>query len=178
MSWKQDPTFWTPLETGRLLLRRPEETDRTAAVRLHADPRTNAHNPGAVTESAADRTFRAFLRHWRAEGFGYWAVTLAGQPEEIIGFTGVRLLDVAGQPALNLYYRYDPSAWGRGYATEGAVAAVRQARLHLPELPVVARTTADNLGSQKTALAAGLERRPDLDIDHGAWTEVFFTAPA
>ena len=49
MTWKQDPTFWTPLETERLLLRRPEETDRPAAVRLHADPRTNAHNPARAS---------------------------------------------------------------------------------------------------------------------------------
>lgn len=174
MTWKQDPAFWTPLETGRLLLRRPEESDRAAAVALHSDPRTNAHNPGAVTTAAAEATFRAFLRHWRSQGFGYWAVAARDAPETVIGFTGVRVIDLAGRPALNLYYRYDPSAWGHGYATEGARRAVALARLHMPELPVVARTTPENIGSQKTALAAGLDRREDLDVDHGGWTEVFF----
>ncbi|MEU5554050.1 GNAT family N-acetyltransferase [Micromonospora sp. NPDC047793] len=69
--------------------------------------------------------------------------------------------------------RFAPPHWGHGYATEAARHAVEWSAAHTPDLPVLARTTADNLPSIRTAQAAGLVRRPDLDAaDDGVWTVV------
>ncbi len=65
--------------------------------------------------------------------------------------------------ALNLYYRFTPSAWGQGYAAEMAHMAVALARQHLPGLPVVALVRPANIPSLRTAERAGLARHPDLD---------------
>ncbi|GAA1355691.1 hypothetical protein GCM10009636_23570 [Arthrobacter koreensis] len=51
--------------------------------------------------------------------------------------------------------------------------AVRLAEELLPGLPVVAYTSVDNIGSQRTALAAGLERREDLDEDRGTYLDLY-----
>ncbi len=59
-------------------------------------------------------------RHWEEYGFGVWAVFTQAEPDTLIGFTGLSHRNVHGRDALNLYYRYDPAAWGKGYATEGA----------------------------------------------------------
>lgn len=102
-----------------------------------------------------------------------WSVFAAAEPGTLIGFTGVSHRIIRGRPALNLYYRYSPAVWGQGLATEGALEAVRLAEELLPGLPVVAYTSVDNIGSQRTALAAGLERREDLDEDRGTYLDLY-----
>ena len=166
---------WSPVHTDRLILRRPEGADEAAALDLHTDPRTNRHHPAPamVTRASSARIFHEIGLHWYRHGFGVWAVATQEDPHTLIGFTGLSHRLVQSRPALNLYYRYIPEAWGRGYATEGAREAVRLAEKLLPGLPVVAYTTIDNIGSQLTAQAAGLERRADLDVDRGTYHDIY-----
>jgi RimJ/RimL family protein N-acetyltransferase len=88
------------------------------------------------------------------------------QEKEIIGFGGIERQVWRERDVLNLYYRFTPGAWGRGYATELARTAVALARTHLSTWPVVARIRAKNIPSIRTAERAGLMRRPDLDTEH------------
>ena len=171
----QNPDDWTPVTTDRLLLRRLSPDDHDAGIRIHTDPRANLHNPSPPTAATAAKSLRDFLAHWDREGFGYWAVAERERPETVIGFTGLQRALVDDREILNLYYRYDPAAWGRGYAKEGAVEAVRRGRELLPQLPVIARITASNIVSQRTAQAAGLERRRGLDRLYAGVPEVYFT---
>jgi ribosomal-protein-alanine N-acetyltransferase len=158
------PASLTPavLETERLRLSRLSVVDFDAMWSIHADPLTNEFNPaGPLTErSAAQRLFGEWLGHWHEYGFGYWTVR---DDEGIIGFSGIRQGTWNGRAVLNLAYRYTPRAWGRGYATEVAAAAVELWRAEHATRPLIAYTTPGNVGSQRTALAVGLERRPDLD---------------
>lgn len=72
-------------------------------------------------------------------------------------------MEWSGRQVLNLYYRYGPESWGKGYATEVAREAIKVANIHLPELPVIARTRPTNVSSMRVAERVGLIRRPDLD---------------
>jgi ribosomal-protein-alanine N-acetyltransferase len=148
--------------TARLSLDRPHPDDLEAMWAIHSDPRTNAHNPAGPMpdRKAAERRLEEWTKHWRQHGFGYWSVRL---DDKIIGFAGVRTSAWNGRSAINLYYRFDPSAWGHGYAAEAATAAVDLWRANLVKRPLIAYTKTANIGSQRTALAAGLERRADLD---------------
>ena len=168
---------WTPVHTRRLILRRPEGSDEHAALDLHTDPRTNVHHPAprTVTRASSARIFHEIGLHWYRHGFGVWAVSTLDDPQTLIGFTGLSHRLVHARPALNLYYRYLPEVWGRGYAKEGAIDAVRRGRELLPELPVVARITASNIISQRTAQAAGLDRTRGLDRLYAGVPEVYFT---
>ncbi len=134
---------------------------------VHGDPATNPHNPAGPDPdlAASEEKLRSMMQHWETYGFGYWAVTLP-QQEEVLGFGGVEYRVWREREVLNLYYRFTPSAWGQGYATEVARTAVALARAHLPQWPVVARTRAGNNASMRTAERAGLVRRPDLDTEH------------
>ncbi len=156
------------VRTGRLVLSRPRADDGAAMFRIHGDPETNRYNPAgpAPDLAASEETLRVWLRQWEEDGFSYWAVRLLDAPE-IIGFGGVRRMTWRDREILNLYYRFAPTAWGHGYATEVAREAVSLARAHLPTLPIVARVRAENIASIRTAERAGLARRPDLDTaDH------------
>ncbi|WP_167761149.1 GNAT family N-acetyltransferase [Geodermatophilus sp. DF01-2] len=147
-------------------MRRPTAEDVDAVFAVHGDPRTNVHNPAGPDRDRAASAARlhGWLEHSEEHGFGYWAVELADAPG-VVGFTGVQHARWLDRPVLNLYYRYAAEHWGRGYATAGARHAVAWAAVHHPALPVLAYTTLDNIASQRTAAAAGLVRRPDLEVE-------------
>jgi RimJ/RimL family protein N-acetyltransferase len=161
-------TIWNVVTTERLVLRRLQSTDGPAMFAVHGDPETYHYSPAAPHPDLAtsEEMLRACMHDWETSGFGYWAVTLARGAEKIIGFGGVEHRVWREREVLNLYYRFTPSAWGQGYATELARTAVSLARTYLPQWPVIARTRANNLPSIRTAERAGLRRRPDLDTEH------------
>lgn len=159
--------IWGEVKTSRLLLRRPRLGDGPAMFAIHGDPATNLYNPfGPDPDQATSKErLQQWIEQWETDGFGYWAASLT-QSEEIVGFGGVRHFIWRDHDILNLYYRFTPSAWGQGYATELAQTAVTLARKHLSMWPVVARIRANNMPSIRIADRAGLLRRPDLDTEH------------
>ncbi|GCE28092.1 hypothetical protein KDA_35760 [Dictyobacter alpinus] len=160
-------SIWSWRQTTRLTLRRLQPTDGSAMFAVHGDPATYHCSPARPHPDLAtsEEMLRGCLCDWETFGFGYWAVT-PKQEEKIIGFGGVEHRVWRDRDVLNLYYRFTPSAWGQGYATELAQTAVSLARTYLPQWPIVARTRANNLPSIRTAERAGLIRRPDLDTEH------------
>jgi RimJ/RimL family protein N-acetyltransferase len=165
-------TLFNEVRTARLVLRRLRPTDGPAMFAVHGDPATYHYSPRALSPATphpdlatSEEMLRSCLHDWETYGFGYWAAILA-QEEKIIGFGGVENRVWRDRDVLNLYYRFTPSAWGHGYATELAKTAVALAREHLPQWPVIARTRSQNIASIRTAERAGLLRRPDLDTEH------------
>lgn len=182
--------------TQHLRLRRPVDSDLALVYAIHADPATNIHNPFGPDHDreASRRRLQEWIRHWQQYGFGYWSVELANDGDvvrdgggaagagwdddgPVVGFAGLRHGSWLGQDILNLYYRLAPPAWGQGFAAEVARYAVKVAARHFPHTPVIARTTAENLPSQRTAAAAGLIRRADLDRDDGSGLSIIFVSP-
>ena len=157
---------FTPVHTDRLLLRAVAERDVDASFAIHGDPATYRFHPGGVTRSRAQAA--AQLADWQCEwtelGFGFWAVSRAAD-EPLIGFGGLTRRVFRKRPVLNTYYRFAPSAWGHGYATEMAGAALGLAQRLLPDMPVIVRTRPANVAARAVAEKLGLMRAPELD-DH------------
>lgn len=163
-------SIFARVDTRRLALRMPEWEDAGALYAILHDPAVHAYNPAGPMKDpkeAADM-LAEWLADWWADGYGYWVVRDLGL--RIVGMGGVRRLHFGDRDILNLYYRFSPATWGRGYASEMAATAVEMARLHLPHLPAVAAIRPANRPSQRVAEKAGLGRRPDLDTeDHQIW---------
>ncbi|WP_073485235.1 GNAT family N-acetyltransferase [Streptoalloteichus hindustanus] len=159
------------IRTERLVLRRIGEADLTAMIEVHGDPETNRHNPtGPAGPEEVREHLVAWQRDWARHGIGYWAIEVA-TTGEVVGFGGLRLFEFDGRPALNLYYRFRPSAWGRGYATEMARAAVDWAHGVRPE-PVVIRTATTNAAAARVAERLGFPLTGTIVLD-GAEAFVF-----
>ncbi len=145
------------VHTERLCLREPRPGDLRAVHRIHADPATNAYNPaGPVQDTAQTRAMMESWRQARLEtGYGYWVIrtSCAG---EVIGTGGIQQKSIENVLVFNLYYRFAPEAWGRGYAAETALAAIDLAASARPPRPVVAVCLDDNAPSRRVAERAGM----------------------
>ncbi|WP_182314547.1 GNAT family N-acetyltransferase [Streptomyces sp. SCUT-3] len=152
-------------ETERLTLTRPHADDGPAVFAVHGDPATNLHNPDGPHRSLdeSEACLEGWLDDWVRDGVGYCAVALRGQPEAVIGFAGVRVSRLEGEDVLNLYYRFVPSAWGRGFAGEAARAALDFACPLFPDTAVVALIREDNTSSGRLAERLGLQAGGDRD---------------
>jgi len=148
--------------TERLLLCRPTPADAEAHFAIHSDPATNVHLPqGRRTDPrSSEAQLREWAQHWQTEGYGYWTVRDLADCS-VLGFGGIR--PTPGRGYLNLGYRFRPSAWGNGYATEVGLAAVHLAARVAPGLPVVALIQPANTPSIRVAERIGLR----LDIAAG-----------
>jgi RimJ/RimL family protein N-acetyltransferase len=157
---------FTPVRTGRLLLRAVCADDVDAAFAIHGNPLTYRSHPSGVARSREESAAQVagWEREWQDVGFGFWAVSVAGDPR-VIGFGGLTKRAFRERLVLNTYYRFDPCAWGHGYATEMASAALGLAGRLLPEFPVIIRTRPQNRAAQAVAEKLGLVHAPDLD-DH------------
>lgn len=134
------------IETTRLLLRAPSADDAPAFFEIHADPETNRFNPaGAMTRDRAHAAIASDIAHWSRHGHGYWAVAELADPDVVIGFGGLGRRDFGGTERANLGFRLATSAWGRGYATELARAALDAgwSLLKLDEIWATARENHD-----------------------------------
>ncbi len=148
-----------------IVLRPPAAGDIDAFLSIHADPRTNTHNPAGPLEDLdeAQRVLDRWLDDWRTEGIGYWA--LEEKPERrVIGFAGIRTIQAGDVEMFNLYYRLAPEAWGRGIAAGAAREAVAWAHRECPERPIVARMQPGHVASARTAGRAGLR-----EVGHDRW---------
>jgi RimJ/RimL family protein N-acetyltransferase len=148
----------------------PSARDAGVILRVHRDPRACAHNPDDMIASPAEAVDRCRLwrEHWVRHGFGYWVLRPLVRPAEVVGFCGLKVMTLHGEPVLNLFYRLVPSAWGAGLATEAASAVVEWAAGHAAGRPVIARVRPANVASARVATRVGLRRAAHLDTveDH------------
>ena len=78
-------------------------------------------NPDPPSRPKADEYIAHHLEHWRAFGYGHWAI-VTPDDAQVIGWCGLEYLPELQQT--ELAYLLSKRAWGRGYATEAARAAL------------------------------------------------------
>lgn len=155
------------LRTDRLLLRPWRETDLPAFAALNADPEVMRYFPALLTREESDAFAEGVQAEIEARGWGLWAVEVVG----VIPFAGMVGLNEAVfrapfTPAVEVGWRLAAGFWGRGYATEGARAALRHGFAELGLAEIVSMTAAPNTRSQRVMQRLGMHRDPADDFDH------------
>lgn len=147
------------IRTERLLLRQWTADDRAPFAELCADPEVMAHFPSTLTREQADAWADSNDAHFLEHGYGLWAVDADGR---FAGFTGLRWSDALGGLDLEVGWRLARWAWGHGYATESARAALEVGLEHANE--VVSFTAVSNERSWRVMERLGMRR--DSEFDH------------
>lgn len=106
-------------------MRRWRDEDRGAFAAMNADPVVMRYFPATLGRAASDATVDRIEALFDRQGFGLWALEVAG-PAEFIGFTGLNPMPegVPGAGGMEVGWRLARQAWYQGYATEAAAAAV------------------------------------------------------
>jgi RimJ/RimL family protein N-acetyltransferase len=137
----------TPLETDSLVLRPLAESDAEAVLGLQDDPEVMRYLDPSPLERFYTGGFYAALERESGRFIGWFALEPKGEDEYEIGW---RL------------YRW---AWGRGYATEGAIALMHKGFHHLGASRVYAETMAVNTRSRRVMEKMGLRHTRTFFVD-------------
>jgi RimJ/RimL family protein N-acetyltransferase len=146
------------LQTARLRLRRFTTADADYLVALDGDPEvmrylTNGKpTPREVVES---EVLPSILRCYERSEAGRWAAEDLASGE-FLGWLSLQPPKDGSTAELDLGYRLRRSAWGRGYAAEGARALIRKAFTDLGTQRVFAQAMAVNTRSRRVMESAGL----------------------
>jgi RimJ/RimL family protein N-acetyltransferase len=126
---------------------------------MTADPEVMRFMGGPLDEMDTWRQMAVFAGHWELRGYGLWAVEREG---ELIGRVG--LLQPHGWPGLEVGWLLARDAWGHGYATEAARAAVEYAWSELGAHELISLITPDNAASQRVAQRLGMRPGEDYPL--------------
>jgi RimJ/RimL family protein N-acetyltransferase len=112
------------LETERLRLREPRQSDFDAYAAMYADPEVTRFLGGPWDRGRAWRHLAFLQGHWWMAGVGSWVVEQRGTGAflGVVGFS-----EPEGWPELELAWILGRRWWGRGYAVEAGRAALAHA---------------------------------------------------
>jgi len=162
-------TFASPMElrTRRLLLRQWKDSDYDAWATMNADEQVRKYFPKVLTRAEADGEADRIRANIAQRGWGMWELEVPGV-HPFAGFVGLSVpaIDVAWMPAVEVGWRLARDAWGNGYATEGAQAALHFAFDELALDEVVAMSVVPNTPSHRVMDRIGMIRDDSADFDH------------
>ena len=114
------------IETERLYMRLFEDSDTDVALifGLNSDPEVirYTHDPIRDRSHAREILQQVILPQYTLYRHGRWAVHLRSDLS-FLGWCGLKYRPEVDE--VDLGYRFTQAAWGRGYATESAAAAIR-----------------------------------------------------
>ena len=138
--------FHLVFETKRLLLRRFTIDDAGLIFQLNKDPEVVRYtlDPMYSIEQATAVLENVIIPQYALNNYGRWAVHEKSNLN-FIGWCGLKY-----RPELNevdLGYRFQKNAWGKGYATEAAFASLQYGFNNIGLSRIVGRALPENLAS-------------------------------
>jgi RimJ/RimL family protein N-acetyltransferase len=149
----------TAVATERLTLRPLDWADRAAyaAMRFHPDVARWLSPADRDPLAAAEATIARFRSGWETRGYAPWGVFREGA---LIGQCGLNYVPEFAET--EVLWALHPDAWGQGYATEAARAALAFGFESKGLALIFAVTKPDNLASRAVMKRLGLVRRRDV----------------
>jgi [ribosomal protein S5]-alanine N-acetyltransferase len=151
------------IETPRLLLRSMQEDDVDHLLRTFGDPKVMAaFESEPFDRSQMERWVRRNLEHQDRYGYGLFTVVLKTDGL-VIGDCGLEHMDIGDTLESELGYDLCSDYWGRGLATEAAIA-VRDFAFDVQEIPrLIALIRRGNEASRRVAEKVGMRLESELE---------------
>ena len=147
--------------TERLLLRRWRDEDSEPFFQMCQDAEAMRYLLPIADRAASDAFIDRLESHFDTNGFGMCAVERR-DTGEFIGIVGLQIPRVAitPEPCIEAGWRLCRSAWGQGYAREGASAIMDAGFTRLGVNEIVAVTAVENERSWRVMERLGMQRAP------------------
>jgi len=140
------------IETPRLLLRLPRAEDLDPWAEMMTDEEAARFIGGVMPRAASWRGLMTMIGAWHAHGFAMFSV-VEKSTGRWVGRLGPWMPE--GWPGTEVGWAIVRDCWGRGYATEGAAAAIDWAFDHLGWPRVIHCIDPANVASQAVARKLG-----------------------
>jgi RimJ/RimL family protein N-acetyltransferase len=159
---EQSATHFGPvLETARLILRVPRADDFERYAELLGNEEAARYIGGRLERAPAWRRFLQMPGAWMVQGFAMFSV-LDKTSGKWLGQAGPWKPD--GWPGNEVGWSFHPDAWGHGYATEAATAAMDWAFETLGWDAVIHCIDPANVPSQRLAQRLGSRNRGAVEM--------------
>lgn len=153
----------TAIESERLTLRMLRESDFGAYADMCANPEVMRYigDGQPLLRPLAWRNLAMMVGHWSLRGYGLWAAV-----EKSSGlFVGrIGFWQPEGWPGFELGWMLCRSFWGRGYASEGARAALQFAFTRLEQPHVISLIHPENTASIRVAQRLGESLAGSIEV--------------
>ena len=146
-----------PIETPRLLLRRPTLGDVGTLSNLWRDEQVQQFMGGVLSQQDAEARMIGIVLQWEESKAGLWAVSEREQGA-LIGLCGFGMFDSETE----VIYKLFPAFWGRGYAAEAAAASLAYGFRTLQLDHIIGVTQEANRRSQRVLEKLGMRHARTL----------------
>jgi ribosomal-protein-alanine N-acetyltransferase len=136
--------------TERLTIRELTVDDVDALFEILGDPIAMEHYPAPKTRAETQAWVQWALDSYEQNGFGLWAVERTADGS-FLGDCGPMIQPVEGDSVPEIGYHIVRREWGRGYATEAALACREIVLARLGFERVVSIVASENLASRRVA---------------------------
>ena len=152
------------IETDRLLMRTFNKEDAHLIYELNLDPDVTryTHDPVSDMNQAAEILEKIILPQYALYYHGRWAVHNKASLE-FLGWCGLKYLPEENE--IDLGYRFKKEFWGKGFATETALASIKYGFEKLDLKRIVGRAEPQNEGSIAVLVKCGMTSIGEGEID-------------
>ncbi|MES2134188.1 MAG: GNAT family N-acetyltransferase [Bacteroidota bacterium] len=143
------------LETPRLILRKKVVEDAPFFMELNSNPMVTKYTGDGAFKNReeAENIVRYVIGQYEKNGYGRWLVA-DKETNEPLGWCGLKYHEDNGETDLG--YRFMEKHWGKGYATESAMACLQYGFEHFNLKRIVGRAAVKNTASIKVLKKVGM----------------------
>lgn len=146
-------------KSDRLGFRNWSNRDIAEFAELNADEAVMEHFPATLSKKEAEQLVARLRSHFTTNGFTYYATEILAT-KAFIGMIGLayQTYETAYTPAIDIGWRLKRSAWGKGYATEGAKRCLEYGFNELGIHQVIAVCPINNQKSERVMQKIGMTK--------------------
>lgn len=155
------------IETERLILRTWEDDDAEPYYRINQDPKVLEFLPGPMTINQAKVFIFEMNQRFTEYNYTLWAAEEKATAS-LMGFIGLQVprWQAHFSPCVEVGWRLGSEYWGKGYAPEGARAALDYGFNTLNFSEIVSFTVPANHRSIRVMEKIGMQRDFEGDFEH------------
>lgn len=152
-----------PIITERLMLRKLTQKDIDNIFLLDSNPEVMKYVgvPPVTNKQESAKMIENIINQYEKNGTGRLAV-IEKESNQFIGWSGIKLLTGEVNGFKNVYelgYRFLPEFWGKGYATESAIASLDLGFNQLNADKIYAYADVGNESSSRILIKLGFENK-------------------